>query len=169
MRLSIQEGYSCSFPANTMEAWVTDWSRDYVPLEFRFHVAMCGTLGIGSHLLHWNDKQRADAKRLVSLYKDIRHIIQFGDLYRLRSAQKYPYSAVQYVSKDKSEGVLFVFRVHHSDVAHIPVLYLRGLDSTACYEIEGVNGARSGESWMRAGLEIQLANFESTVRRIKRI
>jgi alpha-galactosidase len=168
-RLSIQEGYSYSFPANTMEAWVTDWSREYVPLEFRFHVSMAGTLGIGTHLLHWNEDQRAEAKRLVELYKEIRHIVQLGDLYRLRSAQKHPYSALQYVSKDKSEGVLFAFRVHQPDVQHIPMLYLCGLDPTARYEVEGCGSARSGDSWMKAGLEIQLGNFQSTIRRIRRV
>lgn len=46
-RLSIQEGFSQFLPANTMEAWVTDWGRNVVPLEFRFHVSMCGSLGVG--------------------------------------------------------------------------------------------------------------------------
>jgi alpha-galactosidase len=35
-RLKIQEGYSQFLPANTMEAWVTDWGRDTVPLGIPF-------------------------------------------------------------------------------------------------------------------------------------
>ena len=45
-RLQIQHGYSQFLPAHTMEAWVTDWGQDLIPLEFRFHVSMCGTLGL---------------------------------------------------------------------------------------------------------------------------
>jgi alpha-galactosidase len=30
-RLAIQEGFSQIFPANTMEAWVTDMGADYLP------------------------------------------------------------------------------------------------------------------------------------------
>ncbi|MEI7770608.1 MAG: alpha-galactosidase, partial [Chloroflexales bacterium] len=46
-RLQIQEGFSQVFPANTMEAWVTDMGPRYLPLSFRFHVSMCGSLGVG--------------------------------------------------------------------------------------------------------------------------
>ena len=52
-RLGIQEGFSQIFPANTMEAWVTDMGHGLAPLAFRFHVSMCGVLGIGGHLVHW--------------------------------------------------------------------------------------------------------------------
>jgi len=87
-----------------MEAWVTDMGQEYLSLEFRFHVSMCGSLGIGGHLLRWSEAQRAEAARWIALYKEIRPIIQFGDLYRLRSPQTHAFSAVQYVSKDRSEG-----------------------------------------------------------------
>src|SRR5512142_205465 len=86
-RLPIQEGFSNIFPANTMEAWVTDAGQDRVPLEFRFHVSMCGSLGVGGNLLHWTPDQRAEAARLIAQYKTLRHIVQFGDLYRLISPQ----------------------------------------------------------------------------------
>src|SRR5262249_40526612 len=62
-RLAIQEGFSQIFPANTMEAWVTDMGADYLPLAFRFHVSMCGTLGVGGHLKHWDAAMRAEGAR----------------------------------------------------------------------------------------------------------
>jgi alpha-galactosidase len=168
-RLGIQEGFSHIFPANTMEAWVTDAGRNYLSLEFRFHVSMCGSLGVGGHLLHWSEEDRAEAAKWIALYKEIRPIIQFGDQYRLRSPQAHPFSAIQYVSKDRSEGVLFAFRTHLPFPTDLPPLYLRGLDPEARYEVEGVAGARSGLAWMRAGLEIDLGDFQSTVRRIRRV
>src|SRR5258708_6515384 len=104
-RLRIQDGFSCVFPANTMEAWVTDAAQDQLSLEFRFHVSMCGSLGVSGHLLRWTDAERAEAARLIALYKEIRPTVQFGDQYRLRRPRG-AFSAVQYVSKDRSESVL---------------------------------------------------------------
>ncbi|MBA3947712.1 MAG: alpha-galactosidase [Herpetosiphonaceae bacterium] len=167
-RLAIQEGYSHIFPANTMEAWVTDVGRERLSLAFRFHVSMCGSLGVGGHLLHWTPEQRTEAAHWIALYKEIRHIIQFGDQYRLRSPQEHPFSAVQYVSKDRSEGVLFAFRTHMPPPAPVGPLYLRGLDPEAQYEIEGLDGIRSGLAWMHVGLQLVLKDFDSTVRRIWR-
>jgi alpha-galactosidase len=168
-RLRIQEGFSHIFPANTMEAWVTDMGQERLSLEFRFHVSMCGSLGIGGHLLHWSEAQRAEAARWIALYKEIRPIIQFGDLYRLRSPQTHAFSAVQYVSKDRSEGVLFAFRTHLPLPTDLPPIYLRGLDPESRYEVEGFTGIRSGMAWMCAGLDLELRDFQSTVRRIRRV
>ena len=168
-RLHIQEGYSQFLPANTMEAWVTDWGRDLVPLEFRFHVSMCGTLGVGGNLLQWDQAERKLAADRIRLYKEIREVIQFGDQYRLISAQKNEYSAVQYVSKDKSESVLFVFRTYIRDPFNLPMIYLRGLEAEARYTVEGMEGARSGKAWMEVGLKVPLLNLHSKVLRIQRV
>jgi len=171
-RLSIQEGFSQVFPANTMEAWVTDSGPDYLPLEFRMHVSMCGSLGIGGHLVHWSQDQRDQAAYWIARYKEIRPIIQFGDLYRLRSAQQDAFSALQYVSKDKKESVLFAFCTHQY---HIPMLqsqlpiYLRGLDPNANYSIEEQSDVRSGLAWMRTGIELYLSDYQSTVLRIRQV
>jgi len=130
---------------------------------------MCGSLGIGGHLVHWSAAQRAEAAGLIAQYKAIRPIVQFGDQYRLRSPQAHPFSAVQYMSKDGAEGVLFAFRTHQQLTTLLPPLYLRGLDPDACYQVEGVPGARSGRAWMHAGLVVELKDFGSTVRRIRQV
>jgi alpha-galactosidase len=168
-RLGIQAGFSQLFPASVMESWVTAMDGGRLSLPFRFHVSMCGSLGVGAHLLHWSDAERAQAAELIALYKQIRHIVQLGDQYRLRSPREHAFSAVQYVSKDKGEGVLFAFRTHLPIPAELPPLYLRGLDPQARYEVEGLRGARSGAAWMHAGLQIELGDFESTVRKISRV
>ncbi len=46
------------------------------------HVSMFGALAFGGHLIHWGAERRAEAARWISVYKEIRPIIQFGDLYR---------------------------------------------------------------------------------------
>jgi alpha-galactosidase len=131
---------------------------------------------VGSHLIRWTPEQRAEAAHWIALYKEIRPIVQFGDLYRLRSPQTHPFSAVQYVSKDQSAGVLFAFRTHlplpapHPPMQpQLPPLYLRGLEPDAFYEVEGIAGARSGRAWMHAGLQVELADFGSAVLRIRRV
>jgi alpha-galactosidase len=171
-RLKIQEGYSQVFPANTMESWVTDSGPDYLPLEFRMHVSMCGALGIGGHLVHWDADKREQAAYWIARYKEVRPIIQFGDLYYLYSPQQNHFSAVEYVSKDKKEAVLFAFRTHKPSVHHLelqPPVHLRGLDPNANYQIEDQEEIRSGLAWMRLGLDIYLSDFQSTMLRIHRV
>lgn len=157
------------FPASTMEAWVTDSGAPYVPLSFRFHVSMCGSLGIGGHLLRWTSEQRAEAADHIARYKAIREIVQFGDQYRLISAQANAFSAVQYMSKDKRAGVLFVFRTHLPTPAILPPILLQGLEPEALYAIEGFEHPRSGAAWMRAGLRIELHDYQSALRSIQRV
>jgi alpha-galactosidase len=152
-----------------MEAWVTDQGQDYLSLDFRFHASMCGSLGISVHPDRWSEEERARAARWIGLYKEIRPIVQLGGQYRLRSPQHHSFSALQYVAKDRSESILFAFRTHLPEAATLPLLYLRGLDPAAHYEVEGISGIRSGASWMYSGLELHLHNFESTVRRIRRV
>jgi alpha-galactosidase len=181
-RISIQEGFSQVFPASVMEAWVTDAGT--LPLDFRFAVSMCGALGIGANLLHWDAEARRQAREWVALYKEIRALVQLGDQYRLLPAQGQGYSAVQYMAKDASQGVLFVFRTHMAEPATFPMLHLRGLDADAQYMLDGIEGARSGAAWMRAGVQVPLkseivwaegameykiGDFTAAVRRIRRI
>ncbi len=171
-RLEIQEGFSQVYPACTMEAWVTDSGPDYLPLEFRMHVSMCGALGIGGHLLYWDADKRQQAAYWIARYKEVRPIIQFGDLYRLRSPQQGPFSAVEYLSKDKKEAVLFAFRTHKPAVHQLeimPPVYPRGLDPQAMYQVDERDEIRSGLAWMQLGLDFYLSDYQSTMLRIRQV
>ena len=168
-RLEIQEGFSQVFPASTMEAWVTDAGHGTVPLRFRMHVSMTGSLGLGGHLARWSEEERGIAREEIARYKAVRHLVQFGDQYRLRSPHAHASSGVQYLSRDRTEGVVFAFRTHIARPGALPPLPLRGLDPGALYEVEGVEGARSGAAWMTLGLRLDLGDFGSTVRSIRRV
>ncbi|MCL4246884.1 MAG: alpha-galactosidase [Anaerolineae bacterium] len=168
-RLRIQEGFSQCFPAQVMEAWVTDAGRGQVPLEFRFHVSMSGVLGLGGNLLQWSDDERATAARWIAYYKQIRAIVQLGDQYRLLSAHDGQFSAMQYMDKERNHGVVFAYRVWLPDPTILPPIRLRGLIPDAHYEIQGIDGERSGLAWMRDGLRLPLANLESAVHTIRRL
>ncbi|MCA9904132.1 MAG: alpha-galactosidase [Anaerolineae bacterium] len=168
-RLRIQEGFSQCFPAQVMEAWVTDAGRGQVPLDFRFHVSMSGVLGLGGNLLKWSEDERATAAKWIAYYKQIRAVVQLGDQYRLLSAHDGQFSAVQYMDKERSHGVLFAYRVWLPDPTILPPIRLRGLIPDARYEIQGIDGERSGLAWMRDGLRLPLANLESAVHTIRRL
>ena len=86
-RVLIQEGFTQAYTPQAMMAWVTD-SPNFLtgrrlPLSFRFHVAMAGSLGIGGDLPAWSAADLAEAAELVAVYKEIRPVIQQGLLYRL--------------------------------------------------------------------------------------
>ena len=85
-----------------MAAWVTDSPNDQLngrasSLRFRFVSAMAGVLGVGGDLTGWSDEELAEARTWVELYKEIRPVVQGGDLYRLRAPEG-GLSAVQYVA-----------------------------------------------------------------------
>ena len=60
-RLFIQENYSYIYPIKAMRAWVTDCpnflSRRIIPMKFRYHSAMMGTLGIGCNILKFSEEE----------------------------------------------------------------------------------------------------------------
>ncbi|MCL6457409.1 MAG: alpha-galactosidase [Gorillibacterium sp.] len=158
-RLFIQEGYSYAYCAKTMVAWVTDSGNPTLPLTYRFHSAMMGTLGIGSNLHHWSDEQLATATTMIQLYKDIRHIVQHGSLYRLSSPRKKHQTAVQYVTADLKESVVFVLSTNQAPFLMSPPLQLSGLDPNQLYQLEGFDVCRSGKSLMAQGIQVAMNGF----------
>jgi len=173
-RMHIQYGFSYAYPAKIMTNWVTDheWHQETTPLEFRFHVAMAGNLGVGSDLLQWGKDEIATAKQLIQQYKNIRHIIQLGDTYRIRSPFKGNSMAVQYVTRDKEESVVF----HFQTLETTPMaekggnfskrLILKGLDPNGTYMISGEHPKQkvSGDALMKSGVRIPLdGNYSSKV------
>ncbi len=172
-RLLIHEGYSYVYPAKTMGSWVTDvpspLTNRRLPFKFMFHVAMTGALGIQSNILLWNEQETDYAKEMIRLYKEIRPIIQEGDLYRLNSLRKDHISAVQYVDRLAERSVIFAFmRTNSIKDAPMPsiirwgsprfayTLYPKGLKPGQLYTVDGEGCARSGESLMSAGLNVEL-------------
>jgi alpha-galactosidase len=92
-RLSIQDGFLLAHAPHLMSSWVTDAPGVFDPrprsLRFRFVLAMAGVLGIGADIARWTDGQRAEARELVALYKEIRDVVHTGEVYRLTDAVQY--------------------------------------------------------------------------------
>jgi alpha-galactosidase len=172
-RLLIQEGYSYVFPAKTMGSWVTDvpsalTSRS-LPLKFMFHMAMMGAMGIQSNILQWDEQEIEYAKEMIRLYKEIRPVIQEGDLYRLSSLRSDHMAAVQYVGPEAEHSVIFAF-MHSNCAKDMPVpniiiwakprfeytIYPKGLVPDRRYQVEGEQRLRSGEALMSTGIRVSL-------------
>ena len=172
-RLVIQQGFSMLYPIKCMRAWVTDWNdnRRSVSLDFRFASSMQGSLSIGANLNEYSGQDIQKAKKYIALYKEIRPIIQFGKLYRLRNESAHGYWANEYVGEN--EAVLFVMTTAHTlDNRHHKVLKLRGLEEKAkySYTVDGREFVHSGAYLMNGGLSLELYNpFDAKIIRIKKV
>ena len=162
-RLEIQRGFSMLYPRKSMRAWVTDWNAGSRPtsLDFRFNVSMQGSLSIGSNLLKYTDEEIEKCKYYIALYKDIRELVQFGKLYRLKNFRNDGMSANQYVSEDKSRSVLFLCSTATSFFnRQFKTLNLKGLDPNARYRVTMGDEVkeRSGDYLMNVPLQERLAD-----------
>lgn len=147
-RMTIQKGFSKLHPIKTMRAWVTDitWYNKPASLDFRFNIAMQGSLGIGGNLMKYSKADLEICKKNIAFYKKIRSIVQFGDLYRLLDFDEDEVLMNQYVNKDKTESVVFIAakgtRFHKK---RIPLKFA-GLDENKKYtfELNGMLYEKSG-------------------------
>jgi alpha-galactosidase len=171
-RLAIQHGFSQIHPARVMAAWVTDSPNTQLndrvsSLRFRFVSAMAGVLGVGGDLAEWTEDELAEAGRWVNLYKEIRPVVQRGDLYRLRPPQG-GLSAVQYVLGDETVVLAWLQAQKYGEP--VPSLRLRGLDPTATYECRETGEVHRGGVLLHHGLRAGLrGDLDATVIRLRRI
>ena len=179
-RLRIQEGFTQAYAPKVMMAWVTDvpnLNGRSTSLEYRFLVAMQGSLGIGSNLNHWTDADFALASRMVGVDKEIRATVQQGNLYRLFSPREGEFTANQYVAQDGKQAVLFAFLHSQQYLRRAPIVYLRGLDEHAVYRLKTIDDklvgkleTASGAYLMNHGIEFRLGgDFDGTLLILERV
>ena len=171
-RITIQKGYALTRPIKTMRAWVTDvnWYNRNTPLAFRFNIAMRGALSLGGNLNHYTEEDIAVCRRYTDLYKEIRPLVQFGDLYRLLDYDKDEISAEMYVAKDKTEAALFIAAVNTRCIKKPVALYLDGLDDRKIYEFDfdSAHFEKSGAYLKNAGIRLEaIQQYYNKIIRIK--
>lgn len=172
-RLYIQDSYSRIYPIKAMRAWVTDCpnflSGRVIPLSFRYHSAMLGSLGVGCNILKFTPEEVELSQRMISLYKEIRPVIQEGDFYRLENTSANRYFLYEYLKE--GQGVVFAF-LPQSQVGHrSTTLRLRGLEETASYTLHTSAGdvTKSGAYLMYHGVEVKLTgDYASAVVRFEK-
>lgn len=171
--LFIQEGFTLAHAPVTRMMWVTDanWinGRPF-SLDYRFHLAMMGVLGMGADLTRWSEADLDKATEYIALYKQWRDTLQFGQLYRLRSPRESALSATQFVSLDGQESAVFAFLSASTFGDFRTMLRLQGLDATANYHIQELDITLSGQALMKRGIPLALkGSFVSQMLRLRRV
>jgi len=155
-RIEIQRGFSQLYPAQVMAAWVTDCPNPFtartVPLEFRFHVAMAGALGVGGDLSAWSAEELGTARDLVARYKEIRATVQHGRQYRL--AHGPALTSVAYVSE--TEVAVFGWRISEAFGQPPTLVRLAGIRPADRYRDERTGTVHTGASLMARGIDVAL-------------
>jgi alpha-galactosidase len=157
-RLYIQYGTSVVYPASSMGAHVSAVPNHQVhrdtPLRTRGDVAISGNFGYELDLTRFTDDEKEEVKRQVAQCKELRKLIQFGEMYRLLSPFEGNESAWMFVSEDKSEAFVAYFRVLAKPNAPLSRLLLKGLDTEKDYHISGEENVFGGDELMHAGISI---------------
>lgn len=139
-RVYLQWGVSCFYPAIAMTAHVSadknHQTGRYLPLKFRFDVAMSGRLGMEMQPEDMTEADKEFTQRAIQAYKGIRPIVQFGDLYRLIS----PYenkgvASLMYVAPEKDRAVFYAYKMNHFINMTIPNVKMNGLDPQKKYQL----------------------------------
>ena len=139
-RVYLQWGVSRFYPAIAMAAHVSadknHQTGRYLPLKFRFDVAMSGRLGMEMQPEDMTEADKEFTQRAIQAYKGIRPIVQFGDLYRLIS----PYenkgvASLMYVAPEKDRAVFYAYKMNHFINMTIPNVKMNGLDPQKKYQL----------------------------------
>jgi alpha-galactosidase len=159
-RLRMQWAASHFLPANVVAAHVTrEGDR---PVAFGCAVAMSARFGFDLDFAGLTDDERTVCRRAVEVYRDIRPLVQQGDLWRLVPPSER--AALAYVSADRRRAVLFAFQLTAPTDDAGP-LRPGGLHPDRMYEVVPVDLAagpdptrtdverRQGAALMEEGLE----------------
>lgn len=143
-RIYMQWGTSYFFPAIAMASHISaapnhQTFRD-VPLKFRIDVAMSGRLGMEIQPKDMTDSEKDLCRKAIAEYKDIRPIVQMGDIYRLISPyEKLGVASLMYVSPEKDGAVFYWWKMEHFHNQHLPRVKMSGLNPEADYSIHELN------------------------------
>ncbi len=159
-RLRMQWAASHFLPANVVGAHVTrEGGR---PVAVGCGVAVCARFGFDLDFEALTDEELAVCRRAVALYRDVRPLVQQGDLWRLVPPGER--SALEYVAPDGQGAVVFGFQLTAPTGDAAP-LRPGGLDAERTYEVTAVDLAadvdptatggerRQGAALMEEGLQ----------------
>lgn len=175
-RLSIEEGTELLYPLSTMGAHVckspNDISKRVVPFATRALMAMTGTFGYELDITKIPEKERNEIPAQVRLYKEIRPLIQQGDLYRIASFRtNHEWDAICVISKNKAEGFLMYVQGLYVPNAKSRRICLKGLDPDRRYSLTEISserpdltekklGAFGGDTLMHAGILLKRPDMD---------
>ncbi|MDQ0222734.1 alpha-galactosidase [Streptococcus moroccensis] len=138
-RLTIQEGTSLAYPISSITSHVSAVPNHQTgrecSLEARGHVAMSGVLGYELDLTKMTANEKILVKEQVNGYKSVRHLVQYGTFYRLKSVLESNESAWLFVSENKEEALLMTANILSYAQPILTKTKLVGLNPDADYEL----------------------------------
>ena len=157
-RLEIQRGTSLIYPSISMGCHVSASPNHQVgritDLNTRGIVAMEGNLGYELDLTKMSKCEKENIQKQVSLYKEIRAIIQFGEFYFLKCNE----NAWMHISKTKKKVVVNYVQTLAKANTVPKRLRLKALETESYYQIQGTTTIRSGYELMNIGLDLNKAD-----------
>ncbi|MGI6242410.1 MAG: alpha-galactosidase [Prevotella sp.] len=169
-RVYMQWGTSYFFPAIAMASHISAVPNHTLfrttSLKYRIDVAMSGRLGMEIQPKNMTDEEKALCKKAIGEYKEIRPIVQFGDLYRLQSPyEKRGVASLMYVDEAKDKAVFYWWKTESFQNEHLPRIRMAGLNADKLYtvrELDRIDNSPldcegktfSGEYLMSHGLEM---------------
>lgn len=179
-RIYMQWGVSSFYPAIAMASHVSA-DRNHqtgrrTPLKFRFDVAMSGRLGMEMQPKDMTEGDKEFAKRAIKAYKEIRPIVQHGDLYRLVSPyDKVGFASLMYATPEKDKAVFYAYRMEYLLNQVTPRVRLTGVDPQKQYKLVEMTPLKedkknsldgkvvSGKLLMEEGIEVPFSGEYSSV------
>lgn len=160
-RLKIQYGTSLVYPISAMTAHVSAVANHQTgrstSIDFRGNVAMAGNFGYELDVTKMSDEEKEKVKEQVAVYKEMRELVQFGEFYRLCSPFEGNYTAWMFVSEDKKEAAVFVYKVLSVPNDALFRFRLEGLSKEYEYIVDN-DAVIPGEQLMNYGLNVP-SNF----------
>ena len=143
-RIYMQWGTSYFFPAIAMACHISATPNHTVfrttSLKYRVDVAMSGRLGMEIQPKNMTDDEKALCRKAIAEYKQIRPIVQFGDIYRLVSPyDKQGLASLMYVDETKGKSVFFWWKTESFQNEHLPRVKMAGLDANKNYKVHELN------------------------------
>lgn len=155
--------YGASYPFSPRYS-VRYFEDDPTPYTLRSSI-FGGPLIFMQRITEWDGTQYADAKAAINEYKAYRELIRSAKIIHLLAPKAninrigYGWDAIQAVSPDKHESVVFFYRALGENPER--VLHVRGLAASGSYTItdrdRGSLGTQSGATLMRDGVQVHLA------------
>lgn len=143
-RVYMQWGTSYFFPAVAMASHISAAPNHQtfrtIPLKYRTDVAMSGRLGMEIQPKNMTDEEKDFCRRAISSYKEIRPIVQQGDIYRLLSPyDKLGAASLMYVTPDKNDAVYYWWKTETFCNQQLPRVTMAGLDPGKIYTVTELN------------------------------
>jgi alpha-galactosidase len=143
-RIYMQWGTSYFFPAIAMGSHISATPNHTVfrttSMKYRIDVAMSGRLGMEIQPKNMTDEEKALCKKAIEEYKQIRPIVQFGNLYRLLSPYDHQGAAsLMYVDDQQQRAVWYWWKTESFQNEHLPRVRMAGLNPTRMYKVRELN------------------------------